>query len=196
MKFTYLSKFTCVLLLSATLLTSCSESYEIDNQFVTATAPYVYQDLTNRVQDDILYLDYLKYDGLESIFSIDNIQDLLTQPNSQTILEDTPVEVLARRLRGIERETKDPDFPWKTFKIIEEPKATTFKGYAAAEAVFEAHEYVKRMDATILKRVKRIVVFVDNDLWNIVLAPSKVQHYKEEMEVFETILESLEIKKQ
>lgn len=187
--------FWTFILCFSIFLVSCSKSYKIDNPFVTATAPYAYQDLTDRVQNDILYLDYLKFDGLESIFAIDNIQDLLIQPNSQTILEDTPVEVLARRLRSIERESHEPDFPWKNFKIVEAPKAITFKGRPAAEATFDVHEYVNRIDDTISKRVKRMVVFVDDDLWNIVLAPSKLQFYKEEMEIFETILESLEIKK-
>jgi len=170
-------------------------SFKVDNQFVTATVPYEYQDLTNFAQDDVLYLDSFKLNGLVSIFSIDNIQDLTIQPNSQTILEDTPVEVLARRLRSIERESHDPDFPWKNFKILEEPKATTFKGYPAAEAVFDVQEYVERQDKTFLKRVKRLVVFTENDLWNIVLAPSESKYYKDEMEIFETILESLVIKK-
>lgn len=183
------------LLFFSMFLVSCSKSYEIENQYVTATVPYAYQDLTDFVQNDVLYLDSYKLNGLESIFAIDNIQDLLIQPNSQTILEDTPVEVLARRLRSIERESHEPDFPWKNFKILEEPKAITFKGRPAAEATFDVHEYVNRLDDTISKRVKRLVVFVDDDLWNIVLAPSESKYYKDEMEIFETILESLEIKK-
>ncbi|MDM1043386.1 hypothetical protein HX004_02010 [Myroides sp. 1354] len=183
------------LLFFSMFLVSCSKSYEIENQYVTATVPYAYQDLTDFVQNDVLYLDSYKLNGLESIFAIDNIQDLLIQPNSQTILEDTPVEVLARRLRSIERESHEPDFPWKNFKILEEPKATTFKGRPAAEATFDVVEYVNRIDDTISKRVKRLVIFVDDDLWNIVLAPSESKYYKDEMEIFETILESLEIKK-
>lgn len=195
MKHYYSTKFLCSLLLCLPLLTSCSKSYEIENQYVTATVPYAYQDLTDFVQNDVLYLDSYKLNGLESIFAIDNIQDLLIQPNSQTILEDTPVEVLARRLRSIERESHEPDFPWKNFKILEEPKAITFKGRPAAEATFDVVEYVNRLDDTISKRVKRLVIFVDDDLWNIVLAPSESKYYKDEMEIFETILESLEIKK-
>lgn len=183
------------LLFFSMFLVSCSKSYKIENQYVTATVPYAYQDLTDFVQNDVLYLDSYKLNGLESIFAIDNIQDLLIQPNSQTILEDTPVEVLARRLRSIERESHEPNFPWKNFKILEKPKATTFKGHPAAEATFDVVEYVNRIDDTISKRVKRLVIFVDDDLWNIVLAPSESKYYKDEMEIFETILESLEIKK-
>ncbi|WP_158961727.1 hypothetical protein [Myroides fluvii] len=192
---TFLSPPVAILFLCLLLLTSCSKSYVVDNQFVTATVPYDYQDLTNFAQDDVLYLDSFKLNGLERILSIDNIQDLLIQPNSQTILEDTPVEVLARRLRGIERESHDPDFPWKNFKLVEAPKSITFKGRPAAEATFDVVEYVNRIDDTISKRVKRMVIFVDDDLWNIVLAPSESKYYKDEMEIFETILESLQIKK-
>lgn len=192
---TFLSHPVAILFLCLLVLTSCSKSYEVDNQFVTATVPYEYQDLTDFVQNDVLYLDSFKLNGLESILSIDNTQDLTIQPNSQTILEDTPVEVLARRLRGIERESHEPDFPWKNFKLVEAPKSITFKGRPAAEATFDVVEYVKRLDKTISKRVKRMVIFVDDDLWNIVLAPSESKFYKDEMEIFETILESLQIKK-
>ena len=183
-------------LLFSILSSSCSNTYVVDNPYVTATVPNLYQDLSDFTEDDVLYLDYLQFKGLESILSIDNTQDLLIQPNSQTILEDTPLEVLARRLRSIERESQEPDFPWKNFSLVEAPKAITFKGYRAAEATFEVSEYVERLDDTIEKRVKRLVIFVEEDLWNIVLAPSEIKRYKEEMEVFETILEHLEIKKQ
>lgn len=177
------------------LFLGCTHKVTIDNKYLTVTIPMEYRNLTDYNEMDVLYLDCNKKDGLQSIVSIDNIQDLLIQPNSQTITEDTPVEVLARRLRSIEGESHNPDFPWKNFKILEEPKVTTFKGFPAAEAIFEAQEYIKHQDKTILKRVKRMVVFVDNDLWNIVLAPSQLKHYEDEMQIFEQILSSIEIKK-
>lgn len=187
--------FCGFLLFFPMFLVNCSKSFEVDNQFVTVTVPNEYSDITNFVQGDVLFLDYLKTSGLESILSIDKEQDFTTQPNSQTILEDTPLEVLSRRLRSIEESCKDPEFPWKNFKVVEVPKIIKFKGYPAAEAIFEVDEYVKYRKGTVFKRVKRIVLFTEDDLWNIVLAPSEFQCYKEEMEIFEIILEDLVIKK-
>jgi len=60
-------------------------SFKVDNQFVTATVPYEYQDLTNFAQDDVLYLDSFKLNGLVSIFSIDNIPQIVFCENNQAL---------------------------------------------------------------------------------------------------------------
>ncbi|MGS4346264.1 hypothetical protein ACKUSY_11855 [Myroides odoratus] len=177
------------------LFTSCSDFKEIDNQYLTIQVPKDYMDMTDFDNEDVLFLDRLGEDGLESILSIDNEVDLTIQPNSQTIQEDTPVEVLARRLRSIEDAAEnDPNFRWKRYRLVEEASATTFKGLPAAEGVFEVQEYMKRTDQVVTRRVKRIVIFMEDDLWNIVLAPSRLQLYTTEMDVFEAALESMVIK--
>lgn len=177
------------------LFSSCSDLKEIDNKYLTIQVPKDYMDMTDFDNEDVLFLDRLGEDGLESILSIDNEVDLTIQPNSQTIQEDTPVEVLARRLRSIEDAAEnDPNFRWTRFRLVEEAKATTFKGLPASEGVFEVQEYMKRTDQVVTRRVKRIVIFLEDDLWNIVLAPSRLQRYTTEMEVFEAALESMVIK--
>ncbi|MGG5577140.1 hypothetical protein ACPDHL_07350 [Myroides sp. C15-4] len=192
------SKPLCWALFTLTLgilFSSCSDLKEIDNKYLTIQVPKDYMDMTDFDNEDVLFLDRLGEDGLESILSIDNEVDFLTQPNSQTIQEDTPVEVLARRLRSIEDSAEnDSDFPWTRFRLVEEAKAITFKGLPAAEGVFEVQEYMKRTDQVVTRRVKRIVIFMEDDLWNIVLAPSRLQRYTAEMEVFEQALESMVIK--
>ena len=191
-----MKKITFVIFPLLFLFLGCANKVQIDNKYLTATMPWEYRNLTDFNNMDVLYLDCIKKDGLQSIFSIDHEVDLTIQPNSQTILEDTPVEVLSRRFRSIKGSIdNDPAFSWKNFRITEEPKTLTFKGLPAAEGVFEVEEYIKSTDQIIQKRIKRLVVFVDNDLWNIVLAPSQLKHYEDEMHTFEQILESIEIKK-
>lgn len=178
------------------LFLGCTHKVTIDNKYLTVTIPMEYRNLTDYNEMDVLYLDCNKKDGLQSIVSIDNIVDLTIQPNSQTILEDTPVEVLSRRFHSIKDSVdNDSSFSWKKFSVTEEPKAITFKGLPAAEGVFEVEEYIKSTDRMIQKRIKRMVVFVDHDLWNIVLAPSQLKHYEDEMQIFEQILTNIEIKK-
>ncbi|WP_353161374.1 hypothetical protein [Myroides odoratus] len=178
------------------LFLGCANEVQINNKYLTATMPWEYRNLTDFNNMDVLYLDCIKKDGLQSIFSIDHEVDLTIQPNSQTILEDTPVAVLSRRFRSIKHSVdNDPAFGWKNFTITQAPKAITFKGLPAAEGIFEVEEYIKSTDQIIQKRIKRLVVFVDNDLWNIVLAPSQLKHYEDEMHTFEQILESIKIKK-
>lgn len=146
------SLLTLLVLSIGILFTSCSDLKEIDNQYLTIQVPKDYMDMTDFDNEDVLFLDRLGEDGLESILSIDNEVDFITQPNSQTIQEDTPVEVLVRRLRSIEDAAEnDPNFRWTRFRLVEEAKATTFKGLPAAEGVFEVQEYMKRTDQVVKK---------------------------------------------
>jgi hypothetical protein len=177
------------------LFSSCHKSLKIDNKYLTATAAKNYTDRTHFENSDVLYLDYKMENGLESIFSIDNIQDLTIQTNAQTIKEFTPIERLTSRLKSIEEDTKNPNFGWKHFLITEQPRAFTFKGFKAAEATFTVEENFSKTRKAIKKKIKRMIVFTDTDLWNFVLAPSEFENYDNEMQIFNRILESIEIKK-
>lgn len=177
------------------IFTSCNKSVKIDNQYLTATAPSNYVNVTDFKQNDVLYLNDLSKDGLASIFSVDHTPDLIIQPNAQTIKEFTPVQRLTSRLRSIEEETKSPDFNWKNFTITEKPKEIKFKGYNGAEANFTVEEKVDKLGKTVKRKIKRMVIFTDNDLWNFVLAPSELTSYNAEMKTFDEILQSIEIKK-
>lgn len=177
------------------IFSSCHKPLKIDNRYLKATAPKSYNDITDFENDDVLFLVNRMKDGLESIFSIDNIQDLTIQPNSQTIKEFTPIERLTSRLKSIEEDTQDPNFGWKNFTITEPPKDFKFKGYRSAEATFTVDENLNNTGKLIKRKIKRIIVFTDKDLWNFVLAPSELEHYENEMKVFNDIMASIEIKK-
>jgi len=177
------------------LFSSCNNSKNIDNKYLTAVAPKNYANITQFENDDILFLDNPMKNGLESIFSIDNTQDLIIQPNIQTIKEFTPKERLISRLKSIEEETKAPDCNWKNFRIVDQPKEFIFKNYKSAEATFIVDENVNKTGEIIKKKIRRMVIFTDNDLWNIVLAPSVLENYDKEMQMFNEILKSIEIKK-
>lgn len=183
-----------VMIASLFIFTSCNKQVKIDNKYLTATAPNDYVNVTDFKQNDVLYLNLSK-DGLESIFSIDNTQDLIIQPNAQTIKEFTPIQRLTNRLRSIEEETKLPNFNWKNFTITEQPKELKFKGYNGAEATFSVDEKIEKLGKTVKRRIKRMIVFKENDLWNFVLAPSELKNYETEMKIFDEILQSIEIKK-
>lgn len=176
------------------LFSSCNRQIKIDNIYLKATAPKSYDDITDFKNNDVLFLDNRMKNGLESIFSIDNIQDLTIQPNSQTIKEFTPIERLTSRLKSIEEDTQNPNFGWKNFTITEEPRLFNFKGYKAAEATFVVDENINNAGQVIKKKIRRMIVFTDKDLWNFVLAPSELQSYESEMKIFNDILESIEIK--
>lgn len=177
------------------IFNSCNRPIIIDNRYLKATAPKSYDDITDFKNNDVLFLDNRMKNGLESIFSIDNTQDLTIQPNSQTIKEFTPTERLTSRLKSIEEDTQDPNFGWKHFTITEPPRDFRFKGYKAAEATFTVDENVNNTGKVIKKKVRRMIVFTDNDLWNFVLAPSELENYDSEMKIFNDILASIEIKK-
>lgn len=165
----------------------------IDNKYLTATAPEDYVELENE-EDDVLFLDKFQNE-LESIFSIDKIQDSLVEPNSETIKQSTPQEILMNRLQSIEEETREPDCNWKNFRLIEAPKEITFKDYKGAEAVFMVEENVLDTGRIVYRKIKRMVIFTSDDLWNFVLAPSDSANYDNEMNEFSGIMESIEIKK-
>ena len=172
---------------------ACDKKGAIDNKYLTATAPEDYLVLKNE-KDDILFLDKIE-NGLESVFAIDNIQDSLVQPNSVTIKQFTPKEILTARLESIEEDTKQADFNWKNFTLIDPPKEITFKNYTGAEAVFAVEENVNDTGRSVHRKIKRMVIFTGNDLWNFVLAPSESANYDKEMNEFNKIMESIEIKK-
>jgi hypothetical protein len=142
-----------------------------------------------------LYLDCKMKNGMVSVFSIDNIQDLTIQANTQTIKEFTPIERLTSRLKSIEEDTQDSNFGWRHFLITEQPRVLTFKGFKAAEATFTVDENFNNPKKVIKRKIKRMIVFTDKDLWNFVLAPSELENYDNEMQIFNQILESIEIKK-
>lgn len=177
------------------IFTSCNKPIKIDNKFLTAVVPSEYVNATDFKQNDVLYLHYLSKDGLESIFSVDNTQDLIIQPNAQTIKEFTPIQRLTSRLRSIEEGTKLPNFNWKNFTITKQPKELKFKGYNGAEATFTVDEKIEKLGKTVKRKIKRMIVFKENDLWNFVLAPSELKNYETEMKTFDEILQSIEIKK-
>jgi len=175
------------------IFSACDKKGAIDNKYLTATAPEDYVELKNEA-DDILFLDKV-HNGLESIFSIDNTQDIIVQPNSETITQFTPKEILITRLQSIEEDTKQPGFNWKKFTLIDPPKEITFKNYKGAEATFTVEENVNDTGKVVHRKIKRIVIFTSNDLWNFVLAPSESANYDKEMNEFNDIMESIEIKK-
>ncbi len=177
------------------LFSSCNQPKKIDNKYLTASIPKNYTDMTDFRNNDILFLDHVMKNDLESIFSIDNIQDLTIQANAQTIKDFTPVEILTTRLKLIEEDTQDPNFGWHHFQLIKQPKAMMFKGYKAAEATFTVKENIGKAGRIIEKKIIRMVVFTENDLWNFVLSPSASKNYESEMTIFKGILESIEIKK-
>ena len=187
-------RILAVMIASLSIFTSCDKQVKIDNKYLTATAPKDYVNVTDFKQNDVLYLNLSK-DGLESIFSIDNTQDLIIQPNAQTIKEFTPIQRLTSRLRSIEEETKLPNFNWKNFTITEQPKELKFKGYNGAESTFTVDEKIEKLGKTVKRRIKRMIVLKENDLWNFVLAPSELKNYETEMKTFDEILQSIEIKK-
>ncbi len=183
-------------------LFSCNKNENvIENKYIKIEKLSEYHNITNPKNNDILFL--VKFTdfgnektkgGLQSIFSIDNIQHNILQKNSELIEDSKPEEILLERLKSIENECKDSNFNWKDFKIVNDVKATTFKGYKSAVAEFEVKENVKNLNTTIQKRIKRYTVFVKNDLWNIVIAPTNLQNYETEMKDFENMIETLKIK--
>jgi hypothetical protein len=177
-----------------TFFSSCKKTYKINNKYLTALAPKDYVDITHFERNEVLFLDQVLKNGLESIFAIDNITDLTIQTNAESIKTFTPSEILLNRLKSIEEETQEPNCGWSHFVMTNAPKAILFKGYKAAEATFSVEENVNQTGKIIKKKIKRMVVFTENDLWNIVLAPSELANYENEMAQFNLILESMQIK--
>ncbi len=177
------------------LFFGCNKTSKINNKYLTAIVPENYADITNPKEHDILFLDNSLKNGLESVFSIDNTQDLTIQPNAQTIKEFTPKQILDKRLRSIEEETKASNCNWQNFKLQDLHKTFVFKNKKAAEATFTVDENVNGSGRIVRRKIRRMVIFTENDLWNFVLAPSEYDRYNEEMKVFDKILESITIKK-
>lgn len=181
-------------------LFSCrNEFYGVDNSNLKTKVPIDYHDITDKSQNDILYL--VKFENFENqkdaggnqtIFSIDNIQDNLTQSNALTIKESTPLKILTNRLEIIREECENENFGWTNFKLIEPPKSFNWKGYEAAEAVFQVEEEYQNRPLT--RKIKRMVVFLEDDLWNFVLAPMDISTYDTEMNEMEEILNTMKIK--
>lgn len=198
MKLTFRILFCFILL----ILFSCNNAdNKIENKYVKIEKLDDYHDITDFKNDDVLYL--VKFSdfgnkktkgGLQSILSIDNIQQNYLESNADFVESSTPEQALQSRLKSIEEECADPSFGWKSFKIVSDIKPTVFKTYKAAVVEFEVDEHVDYLNTTIKKRVKRYCVFVKNDLWNIVLAPTKLEDYDSEMKNFDKMMSTLEIK--
>jgi len=183
-------------------LFSCKKgSNRIENKKFKIEKESEYHDITDTNNNDILYL--VKFDeppetdgkgGLQSILAIDNIQHNLLQSNAEYIQTSLPEEALNERLKSIEEECEDPEIAWKNFKVVDAVKPITFKGHRGAVAEFEVDEHVDFLNKTIKKRIKRYVIFVHNDLWNIVVAPATTQLYDHEMKELDRMLQTLVIK--
>lgn len=184
------------------ILVSCSNKQNhIENQWLTIEKKSSYYDITDPEESDILHLvqfsDFENKEtngGLQSIFSIDHSQDQLFMSNAELIEDSTPEKVLKNRLRVIEESCAAHEIAWKNFTIVRPVTSTTFKGYPAAVAEFEVAEEVSFLKKSIQKRIKRYVVFVNNDLWNIVLAPTQKEVYKQEMKIFDEMIATMKIK--
>jgi hypothetical protein len=181
---------------------SCKKNSNlIENKKVKIEKESEYHDITDTNNDDILYL--VKFDephqadakgGLQSILAIDNIQHNLLQSNAEYIQTSLPEDALSERLKSIEQECEESEVAWKNFKVVAPVKPVTFKGRRGAVAEFEVDEQVDFLNKTIKKRIKRYVIFVHNDLWNIVVAPATTQLYDDEMKELDKMLQTLQIK--
>ncbi|WP_300674488.1 hypothetical protein [Soonwooa sp.] len=191
--------FFCFTLL---ILFSCSNAdNKVENKYVKIEKLDDYHDITDLKNEEVLNLvkfsDFGNKEtqgGLQSIFSIDNGRYNDLQTNAELVKNSTPEKALRGILKSIEEECADPTFPWKNFKIVSDVKPIDFKTYKAAVAEYEVDEHVDYLNTTIKKRVKRYCIFFKNDLWNIVLAPTKLEDYNSEMKDFDKMMSTLEIK--
>ena len=180
-----------LLFLLPTALPACTPPMHFTNKYLSATLPAGYEVLPNEA-DDILVLSRTTQ-GLESSFLVAHLQELLYQPNAQTIRDFKPVQLLATRLESIAEDTRDPACGWQHFRLVGAARPLDFHGCPAAEAVFEVDEAVA--GRVVPRRIRRLLVFTPHDLWNIVLAPTDTARYAPEMAVFEAVLASVDIKK-
>jgi len=169
------------------------EDNHFENQHISATIPEGWNAYPTDPKDStIIYLE--KDNGMANI-SIDNYQDFNRIPNSQTIKQFTPEEILKTRFESIEEMIlENPDINWSNFRVNESVTTTDFKGLPAAEGSFIVDENILGERKETERIIERIVIFTNDDLYNIVFAATdSTQHPIEKIE-FDKFLENLTIK--
>ena len=169
---------------------SGDDAARINNRYLSADMPAGYT-AEKLEPDDILYISKTT-DGRQSIFSIDRIQDNHLLPNSTTIQHFSPVEVLADRLKSIEEDIHASGSGWTDFSVMQPPRPISFQGLPGAEAVFSVKEDVG--GRPVARKIKRWVLFMKSDLWNVVMAPTDAARYDGEMKVFNDLLADMTLK--
>ncbi len=162
----------------------------MDNRYLSADVPAGYA-IEKSEPGDILYISKTT-DGLQSIFSIDHLADNHLLPNKTTMQHFTPTELLAARLQSIEEETREEGSGWTRFAVAEPPRPVTVQGMQGAEAVFTVEETVG--ERIIQRKLKRLLLYTADDLWNVVMAPTDAARYREEVQVFEEFLAGIRLK--
>jgi len=162
------------------------------NKNFSFTIPEDWQKFENipGYKDALLYLE--KNNGRANI-SIFNTQNLLTEPNSTIIKKYNPKEVLKYIFNLVEKSMK-PDPNLQNFRQDGEIKLIDLKGFSAAEGSFIID--ILREDGIVERKIKRIVIFANNDLWSIVFSATNSQIFEEEKKDFDKFLEDLIIKKE
>ena len=118
---------------------------------------------------------------------------MLTEPNSTIIKKYNPKEVLKYIFNLVEKSMK-PDPNLQNFRQDGEIKLIDLKGFSAAEGSFIID--ILREDGIVERKIKRIVIFANNDLWSIVFSATNSQIFEEEKKDFDKFLEDLIIKKE
>lgn len=202
-----MNRILSILFFVLCIFCSCDKYQRIENEYLSINVPKDYINLTDS-GNDVLYVvkfedinNKQRQGGLQSILSIDNIQDNLIIPNSKYITLETPLNVLTRRLKTIKddvenfklRDEKAGTY-WKNYLLVKVPQSIRFKEFDAAVAEYVVDEYISHLDLTVKKKIRRYVVFVNNDLWNIVISPMSVSTYDNEIKVYDKMLESISVK--
>lgn len=194
-----MKRVLCYLLLCFSMA-SCEDINRIENAYLSITKEVEFYEIENK--EDLLYLvkfsDYENAEilgGFQTILSIDRHLPYLYIAHDEYIELYTPVEALKHRLEHIAESCNQPDSGWTDFKVCEEPKAIEFNGYKAAVADFYINEYIDYMDVEVDRVIRRYVVFLEDQMWNITLAPSKLELQEEEMLELENMLATLEVKR-
>lgn len=163
-----------------------------ENTYISGIVPKGWTAYENEPGDTDTLVYLVKDNGIANI-SIDHDQHFLNTPNSSTTKNYDPTDVLYDRLKSIEESTKaDPKVGWENFKGVGEIKEIDIKGLRAAEGHFIVDE--KILGQKTERKIKRIVVFTDDDLYNIVFAAADKTKFQEEEKAFNEFMNSLTIK--
>jgi len=145
-----------------------------------------------------LIVEVINENGIANL-NIDNVPYFVGVPNAQAITQSTPTELLQGTFQYIEQvtSTDSAEINWSNFKTIKAPQevAVSIEGVTmAAEGVFTVDENILDEGNIINRTIKRIILFTNDDILNIVFASTTTETFDEEYEDFKIFLDSLSLK--
>ena len=124
--------------------------------------------------------------------SVDISPQFLNMNNQVAMQKYSPTEILEYRWNGIQNQiSSNPSLAWQNFKQIEAPNNITLNSLSAAQGIFAVEENILGKGTITPRKIRRVVIYAKNDIFDVVFASTDTDNYTVENKVFDEFLNNL-----